>query len=148
MDRDDWLVLRAQLWDDHSPEDLEAEADGFLQGWGFGKLPGAPLPAEVLVAVDSSGLILGFIEVDVRQSADGCSTPNVGYLEGWDVKPDARRAGVGRALVRGAEDWARSHGCTEMASDTLSGNRTGELAHRSLDYEEVHHLIHFRRKLV
>lgn len=146
-DRDEWLELRSQLWDDHDPQDLAAEADGFLQGWGFGRLPGGPLPAEVLLAVDPAGRILGFIEVDVRQSADGCSSPNVGYLEGWYVKSGARRAGIGSSLVRAAEDWARSHGCSEMASDTLSDNRTGELAHQGVGYEEVHRLIHYRRKL-
>ncbi len=147
-DRDEWLSLRSQLWDAHEPQDLASEADGFLQGWGFGRRPGGPLPAEVLLAVDASGRILGFIEVDVRQVADGCATPNVGYVEGWYVRPNARRSGVGGALVRSAEDWARAHGCMEMASDTLADNRTGELAHRGLGYEEVHRLIHFRRKLL
>jgi uncharacterized protein (TIGR02246 family) len=49
----------------------------------------------VLLAEDAAG-ILGFAEVSIRPYAEGCSTDRVGYLEGWFVRPEARRRGVGR----------------------------------------------------
>lgn len=44
-----------------------------------------------------------------------------------------------------AEDWAREHGYSELASDTLLENRASEGAHRALGFEEVERAIHFRK---
>jgi len=71
----------------------------------------------------------------------------VGYLEGWYVSPEHRRAGIGRKLVQAAEDWARSKGCTEMASDAELHNTQSQQAHRRLGYEEVERIVCFRKSL-
>jgi aminoglycoside 6'-N-acetyltransferase I len=99
------------------------------------------------LAERSPGRVVGFAEVDLRARADGCRTRPVGYMEGWYVVPEERRRGVGRALFRAAEEWARKQGCTEMASDTMVGNELGESAHKALGYEEVDRLILFRKNL-
>jgi GNAT superfamily N-acetyltransferase len=39
------------------------------------------------------------------------------------VEPDAREVGVGEALLDGAIDWARSHGCLAIESLALPGDR-------------------------
>jgi GNAT superfamily N-acetyltransferase len=63
-------------------------------------------------------------EVDLRSHADGCNPAlPVGYLEGWYVVEEARQSGIGRRLLSVAEDWARSHGCVEMASDSIPVRR-------------------------
>jgi aminoglycoside 6'-N-acetyltransferase I len=46
----------------------------------------------------------------------------VGYIEGWFVYEALRNRGIGKELMRAAEDWAREHGCREMASDTWIDN--------------------------
>jgi len=71
----------------------------------------------------------------------------VGYLEGWYVAEHARRQGIGAGLVAAAEDWARSRGCTEMASDTELANRVGEAAHLRLGYEVAARVTAFRKRL-
>jgi aminoglycoside 6'-N-acetyltransferase I len=50
--------------------------------------------AEVFVAEDSSGAVIGFVEVGSRPYADGCESSPVGYIEAWYVEPtcDARDA--------------------------------------------------------
>jgi GNAT superfamily N-acetyltransferase len=58
------------------------------------------------------------MEVSIHTSAPGCTTDRIGYLEAWYVDPVWLGKGAGRALVQAAENWARSQGCTEMASDT------------------------------
>ena len=103
--------------------------------------------ATVLLAETDTEGPVGFAEVDLRPSADGCRSSPVGYLEGWYVRPGFRRRGVGKALVRAAEEWAREQGCSEMASDTEVGNKTSQDAYRALGYEEVNRLVHFRRDL-
>jgi aminoglycoside 6'-N-acetyltransferase I len=50
-------------------------------------------------------------------------------------------------LVAAAEEWARSKGCVEMASDTEIDNQVSHTAHGRLGYEEVERLIHFRKPL-
>jgi len=146
-DREVWLRLRHQLWGHHSADELAREVDRFLRGEGFGMVEGRPLPGTVLLAERGLGRVVGFAEVSVRPLAEGCASHPVGYLEGWYVVPEERRRSVGRALVRASENWARDHGCSEMASDTLLDNLVGERAHRALGYTEVHRTIHFRKSI-
>jgi aminoglycoside 6'-N-acetyltransferase I len=69
----------------------------------------------------------------------------VAYLEGWYVVPEARRRGVGRALVESAEDWGRAQGCTEFASDALLDNDVSAAAHRALGFAETVQIRCFRK---
>ena len=58
-------------------------------------------------------------------------TPDIDLLEGrddlavlWDVRvaPEARGRGIGSALFRGVEDWARASGCSEVKVETQNVN--------------------------
>jgi GNAT superfamily N-acetyltransferase len=84
------------------------------------------LPMAILVAHDEDGALIGFLEVGMRSHADGCNPARpVGFVEGWFVQETFRNRGVGRELMRVAEEWARAHGCLEMASDTWIDNIDG-----------------------
>jgi aminoglycoside 6'-N-acetyltransferase I len=143
-----WVELRRQLWPHHKFEDLAKDAADLLLTADDGRFRRASMPATVLLAEMSAGRIVGFAEVDLRPYADGCQSSPVGYLEGWYVVPEHRGKNVGRALVLGAEDWARNQGCTEMASDTGLENTDSQKAHHALGYEEVDRMVHFRRPLM
>ena len=69
------------------------------------------------------------------------------YVEGWWVDADARRQGVGAALVRAAEAWSRERGFTEMASDVLLDNDGSHAAHRALGFAEVERVVLYRKAL-
>jgi aminoglycoside 6'-N-acetyltransferase I len=127
-DRDEWLRLRSELWPDH-PEDHPREIDLFFQGQ-------LEEPAAVLVAEDGDRLI-GLAELSIRAYAEGCSNPNVGYLEGWYVEPEHRRMGLGRALIEASERWARGQGCTEFASDTTVDNESSYRAHMACGFADA-----------
>jgi aminoglycoside 6'-N-acetyltransferase I len=101
----------------------------------------------VLVADTGDGRLIGFLEASIRPFVEDCHTDHVGYLEGWFVESDHRQRGVGRELVRDAENWARQKGCTEMASDAEVGNEASLSAHTRLGYEVTSKLVHLRKEL-
>jgi aminoglycoside 6'-N-acetyltransferase I len=130
------------LWPDGNLEEHRAEAALVLAG-----TPPSTLPLVVFVA-EADGNIVGFIEVGLRSHADGCDGRRpVGFIEGWYVESEHRRKGVGRALMRKAEQWARSQGCCEMASDTWIDHESSQRAHEALGFEVVDRCAHLRRSL-
>ncbi|MCP4289972.1 MAG: GNAT family N-acetyltransferase [Gammaproteobacteria bacterium] len=100
-----------------------------------------------VIVCESESSLIGFAEVSLREWAEGCGSSPVGYLEGWFVVNHMRRSGVGRKLVNAAEDWARSRGCTEMASDTDLGNQTSKTAHLKLGFQVAAQVVAFRKDL-
>jgi aminoglycoside 6'-N-acetyltransferase I len=137
-DLNDWFQLRKRLWDATSDDDHKSEMLDIV---------GHPESELILVAESADGRLVGFLEASIRPYVEDCATDNVGYLEGWFVEPDSRRRGIGAELVRQAEGWARSRGCTEMASDAEIGNDTSLEAHRRLGYTETSRLVHLRKEL-
>ena len=104
-------------------------------------------PLEVLIAAGDDGEAIGFAELSIRNYAEDCETNRVAYLEGWYVEPEARRHGVGRALVQAAEEWGRRQGCTEFGSDALIDNDVSAAAHRALGFDETAQIRCFRKPL-
>jgi aminoglycoside 6'-N-acetyltransferase I len=97
---------------------------------------------------EASGQLIGFLEVDLRSHANGCNPSHVvGYIEGWYVDPDWRGQGIGRKLLAAAEDWARNHGCVEMASDTWIDNELSQRVHEAAGYSVVDRCVHYRKSL-
>lgn len=142
----DWTalaVMRALLWPESSYEEHRAELE-----MGPLALCQPDFPMEWLVAEDESGELIGFLEVGLRSHADGCDTRHpVGYVEGWFVREEHRRKGIGKALLRAAEDWARARGSGEMASDALVDNALSQTAHAALGFEITDRCVLFRKKL-
>jgi aminoglycoside 6'-N-acetyltransferase I len=93
------------------------------------------------------GGLCGFIEVSLRDYAEGCQTSPVAYIEGWYVDAESRRRTLGTRLVQAAEAWARNQGLKEIASDTQIDNTVSIQAHKLLGYEEVERLVCFRKAL-
>ena len=137
-DSDDWRRMRMALWPGPAGEH-RAEIEGYFAGGG--------LLRAVFVCDGASGQLAGFLELSLRNYAEGCRSSPVPFVEGWYVAPAARRRGVGRALMAAAADWARAEGFTEIASDTLLDNTLGYDAHRALGFEEVDRSINLRKSL-
>jgi len=135
----EWFRLRKLLWEGSNDEEHKAEMFEILENKDS---------QFVLVAETDNGRIIGFLEASIRPFVEDCDTENVGYLEGWFVEPEFRRHGIGKELVRGAEDWARNSGCKEMASDSEIGNDLSLAAHLNLGYVETSRLVHLRKDLV
>ncbi|HXT10131.1 MAG TPA: GNAT family N-acetyltransferase [Candidatus Angelobacter sp.] len=120
--------MRSALWPDVSVETHRKEMIAWL----------ARSDAVVLVLPRIPGMgLAGFAEVGGRSLADGCETSPVAYLEGWYVDSDKRRQGVGTALIRAAEAWAKERGFREFASDAELGNVESQHAHVAVGFREV-----------
>ena len=136
-DRPDWVRLRDALWPG-SLSDHDAETQKY-----FAERSDLPI---VFVA-EADGRLVGFLELDFRKYAPGCSESPVPFIEGWYVEPAFQRRGIGRALFAAAEARARARGHQEMASDVELDNANGIAAHLALGYEEVERAVYFRRSL-
>jgi aminoglycoside 6'-N-acetyltransferase I len=101
----------------------------------------------VFLAEDDEARPLGFLELSVRDFSDGCDSMPVPHVEGWYVEDPARLHGLGHALMRAAEEWARAHGFAELASDSELDNDVAQRAHARCGFEEVDRLVKFRKKL-
>jgi aminoglycoside 6'-N-acetyltransferase I len=132
--------MRASLWPEAVAAELAREATRFLDG--------VPSVAEaVFVALDEANSAFGFIELGLRQFADGCESSPVPYVEGWFVEGEQRRRGAGKALMNAGERWARERGFFELASDTQIDNVTSRQAHAALGFAEVETLVILRKDL-
>jgi aminoglycoside 6'-N-acetyltransferase I len=135
----EWFRLRKHLWDELSDAEHKVEMSDIYEH-SESQL--------VLVAETSNEKLIGFLEASIRPFVEDCHSENVGYLEGWWIEPEYRRNGIGGKLVKMAENWARSRGCAEMASDSEIGNDLSLKAHLNLGYEETSRLVHLRKDLV
>ncbi len=134
------MRLRRALWPEGSEAEQRGEIDLFLAGQ-------AREPQAVFLAEDGAGRVVGLAELSIRPCAEGCRTKRVLYVEGWFVVTEARGRGVGRALVATAEEWGRSQGCQEFASDSQPDNEVSAAAHRALGFTEVGLVRCFRKEL-
>ena len=143
-DRDALAHLREALWPESSAEEHAQELALILVGDALG----SALPLVILVAEASDRSLIGFLEVGLRSHAEGCNPSRpVGYVEGWYVVANHRQRGVGKRLYAAAEDWARSQGCAEMASDAAISNALSQRVHERLGFRVVERSVNFRKAL-
>lgn len=128
--------MRAQLWPDTSAQDHAREAEAMLID---------PAKNGVALAMQN-GQAVGFIELSVRTDyVNGCDTSPVAFVEGLWTAPQARHAGVGRALMDYALAWARTRKLTELASDTPLANTESQQAHLAMGFEETERVVYYRK---
>ena len=141
-DGDALARMRAELWPDSPVEEHARELRMILAGQA-----GA---ASVLVLVweTNGGMLAGFAESRLRSHADGCDESRpVGYLEGWFVREEYRCQGIGAALIRAVEDWARGQGCKEIASDAEIANEVSQRVHEALGFQAGSRVVTYRKSL-
>jgi aminoglycoside 6'-N-acetyltransferase I len=135
--------LREALWPESPADEHGRELAPILAGKTIGTLP-----LVIFVAETPSGDLAGFLEAGLRSHADGCDPRRpVGFLEGWYVTESHRGQGIGARLLAAAEDWARSQGCVEMASDTWLDHTLSQRVHEALKFEVVDRCVHYRKGL-
>lgn len=128
--------LASCMWE-HDPAELAMEFEEMT----------ASVEAACFLAMDNDAAI-GFAQCQLRHDyVEGCETSPVGFLEGIYVADTHRRSGVARMLLHACEDWARSVGCKEFASDCEIDNHDSLAWHLKAGFEEVNRTIWFAKKL-
>ncbi len=135
-DKPEWLRMRKGIWPEAPDEYLDYDMDDVLSSG-----------RNIVFFAMQEGAPVGMIEVRLRESAEGCFSTPVGYIEAWFVNENLRGKGIAGALTDAAETWAREQGCREMASDTWLENRVSIRAHVRAGYAEVERLVHFVKQL-
>ncbi|MCW8880198.1 MAG: GNAT family N-acetyltransferase [Kangiellaceae bacterium] len=134
-----WCELRCLLWPDSKPEHLQEIKDFFDKN--------SIDIAECFVALTQEDDIIGFIELNIRNFAEGSRNPQVPYIEGWFVNERYQNQGVGKALIKQAEEWAIELGFDELASDTELVNEKSTAIHKHLGFQETERVICFLKTL-
>jgi aminoglycoside 6'-N-acetyltransferase I len=134
-DFDLWADCAHALWPEAPREALLAEIRA-VAGTGLGQTRAW--------AVFRNESLVGWAELGLRPYANGCDDRPVAFLEAIWVVPEARRTGVGRALVRHLAEVARADGRAELGSDALIDNFVSHAAHRAWGFAETERVVHFR----
>lgn len=138
-DRDEWARMRNSLWSDSLEEHLKY-IDKYFSQQEVDIL-------EVFVLERSNGKLGGFIELNIRNYAEGTESGKVPYVEGWYIDSDMRGKGYGKKLIDHAQIWAIENGFDELASDAETENLISIAAHKALGFEEVDRIVCFIKKL-
>ena len=91
--------------------------------------------------------MVGFLEINIRNFAEGSQQSKVPYVEGWFVDKQYQGQGWGRLLMHSAEQWALTRGFSELASDTELHNKASIEIHKTLGFKEVERVVCFLKKL-
>jgi aminoglycoside 6'-N-acetyltransferase I len=135
-DAGDWMDMRNALWPHSGLDRHRSDIDETLEHRNHTQA--------FIARID--GIAAGFAEASLRTDyVNGCETSPVAFLEGIYVVPHQRRRGVAARLVGTIEDWARTQGCREFASDADLSNRDSHAMHLSLGFLETQRVVYFRK---
>jgi len=105
-------------------------------------------PSQTAFLVSVDGHWLGFAYMAMRRDfVEGTSSSPVAYLEGIYIREPYRKRKYASELLSTVEDWARSHGATEMGSDTEIENLVSQEFHFASGFKEVNRIVCFSKKL-
>lgn len=128
--------LSLKLWPEHDFNEMIGDFEDAIQNDD----------AAMFLAMNDEPI--GFAQCQLRRDyVEGTQSSPVGYLEGIFVEEAFRNRGYAGELLAVCEEWARSKGCTEFASDCELGNDTSLAFHLSVGFEEANRIICFSKKL-
>ena len=129
--------MAIKMWNSHTIESLTSEFQETLQNEN-----------NVFFIKFTDGTAVGFAQCSLRHDyVEGTCTSPVGYLEGIFVEEYFRHNGYAKELLLACQNWAKSKGCTEFASDCEITNTDSLAFHLSLGFEEADRIICFTKKL-
>ncbi|GAB1541630.1 hypothetical protein NUACC21_43020 [Scytonema sp. NUACC21] len=137
-DLNEWLEMALKLWSNDSVEEMQMSLLEILTSER----------CESFLARNHDGEAIGFMNLSLRSDyVPGATHSPVAYVEGIYVKDEYRKLGVGKSLIKYAEEWALEHGCAELASDALVENQESYEFHTHVGFQEVERIVTFIKQL-
>ncbi len=137
-DIEQWAEMRAVLWPEASDDHISEIKEYFS---------GASIDIVQAYIAEAGSNIVGFLELNIRNFAEGSRSPKLPYVEAWYVKPEYQGRGCGKQLMQKAERWAISQGYSELASDTETDNHRSIAMHKHLGFIETERIVCFLKSL-
>ena len=137
-DPSEWVIMRSNLWPD-STDNHEAELQQYFNG--------TSVDIEIAFVIETGGQLGGFLELNIRNFAEGSRESRVPYVEAWYVKDQLQGVGLGKTLMDEAEKWALSKGFHQLASDTEWHNERSIAVHKKLGFVEIDRVVCFLKIL-
>lgn len=129
--------LLKQLWPSLTNQEARDELDHYINGENTN-----------VFTRTIDGNCVGIALCSLRNDyVEGCESSPVGYLEGISIDKKYRMKGIAASLVLKCEEWAKSKGCKEFASDCELSNADSFLFHRNIGFEEINRIICFKKDL-
>jgi|SRR5690606_23358266 aminoglycoside 6'-N-acetyltransferase I len=129
--------LGCKLWPDNEKEAMREDFRELLES-----------DRDAVYVADREGQTIGFVHVSIRTDpVEGATSSPVGYVEGIYVDETFRCGGIGRALIRTAEEWAKARGCTQLGSDTWLDNVQSQLFHLKSGFREAGRIVAFIKEI-
>jgi aminoglycoside 6'-N-acetyltransferase I len=138
-DLNEWAHMRNMLWP-NSVETHKREIEAYFDGESIDIV-------EALILENNESKPIGFIEINIRNFAEGSSNSKIPYIEAWYVSKKYQGKGNGKALMSAAEKWAIENGYKELASDTEISNTQSIEIHKKLGFKETERVVCFLKKL-
>ncbi len=136
-DYEDIAILANQLWANSDLDELKQE---FLNDL-------SSLENSIFLCYKDDKPV-AFVDCRLRYDyVEGAKTTPVAYIEGIYVKEKYRNQGIARQLIENCEQWARKHGCHELASDCEINNNDSFNFHIKSGFKEVNRVISFLKEL-
>ncbi|CAH0121106.1 Aminoglycoside N(6')-acetyltransferase type 1 [Paenibacillus sp. CECT 9249] len=134
---DELTTLALKLWPDHSRDDIRSEFEELLES-----------EKDIFYLAFVEGVYVGFIHMSLRHDyVEGSHSSPVGYVEGIYVDDKYRRKGISKKLVEAGEQWSKSLGCSQMASDTQLDNDGSQQFHKKIGFREAGRIVAFIKDL-
>ena len=129
--------LAAELWPEHTVEEFEQEMESLLAD---------PECAVFLASAEDRPVALAQCQLR-HDYVEGTESSPVGYLEGIFVSDAFRHQGIAGRLLYSCEEWARTMGCREFASDCELTNTASQSFHESIGFQEENRIVCYKKML-
>ena len=130
-------MLASMLWPHHSEEEMTESFAELLK----------KADAACFLAYDKNQPV-AFAQCQLRHDyVEGTENSPVGYLEGIYVMEACRKQGIAKKLLVACEEWAKTIGCREFASDCELGNDESLRFHLRTGFEEANRIICFVKRI-
>lgn len=94
------------------------------------------------------GQCVGFIHVAIRHGyVEGSDADQTAYLEGIYVRPGYRGQHIASMLLSRGEEWVRSKGLFQLASDAEMDNHLGRQFHEGSGFSEMNRIVCYMKNL-